>query len=118
MAIVDIGGAGRVRMLLDTGARRSWLTGRFAVAFPGVVENAPSEKRTFGGAGGSHTADVRVLRNVTVVADGQSRKVDSITVSSDTKRDEHGAPGQDVLRADGGFALDFRTLDFVLLPAR
>jgi len=117
MTIVDVVGAGRVRMLLDSGARRSSLNATFAGAYPAVVQNAPREKSTIGGAGGMKTIDVRVLKNVTVLADGRPRRIDSITVS-DEERGEHGALGQDVLRAEGGFALDFNTMDFVFLPGR
>lgn len=117
MAIVDVAGAGRVRMLLDSGARRSSLNGTFAADFPAAVQNVPSEKATIGGAGGTQTIDVRVLRNVTVLADGRPRQVASMSVSGE-KAGEHGALGQDVLRAEGGFALDFNTMDFVFLPGR
>jgi predicted aspartyl protease len=117
MAIVDVAGAGRARMLLDSGARRSSLNGTFAADFPAAVQNVPSEKATIGGAGGTQTIDVRVLRNVTVLADGRPRQVASVSVSAE-KAGEHGALGQDVLRAEGGFALDFNTMDFVFLPGR
>jgi predicted aspartyl protease len=117
MTIVDVAGAGRVRMLLDSGARRSSLNETFANAFPALVQNVPSEKSTIGGAGGMKTIDVRVLKNVTVVADGRPRRAESVSVTSE-KKGEHGALGQDVLRAEGGFALDFNTMDFVFLPAR
>jgi hypothetical protein len=117
MTIVDVAGAGRVRMLLDSGARRSSLNATFANAFPALVQNVPSEKSTIGGAGGMKTIDVRVLKNVTVVADGRPRRAESVSVTSE-KKGEHGALGQDVLRAEGGFALDFNTMDFVFLPAR
>jgi len=117
MTIVDVVGAGRVRMLLDSGARRSSLNATFAGAYPALVQDAPSEKSTIGGAGGTKTIDVRVLKNVTVVADGRPRQVESVSVS-DEKKGEHGALGQDVLRAEGGFALDFNTMDFVFLPGR
>jgi hypothetical protein len=104
-------------MLLDSGARRSSLNGTFAADFPAAVQNVPSEKATIGGAGGTQTIDVRVLRNVTVLADGRPRQVASVSVSAE-KAGEHGALGQDVLRAEGGFALDFNTMDFVFLPGR
>jgi predicted aspartyl protease len=117
MTIVDVGGAGRVRMLLDSGARRSSLNATFANVFPALVQNVPSEKSTIGGAGGMKTIDVRVLKNVTVVVDGRPRRADSVSVT-DEKKSEHGALGQDVLRAEGGFALDFNTMDFVFLPGR
>jgi predicted aspartyl protease len=117
VAIVDFAGAGRIRMMLDSGAKSSSLNGTFAAAFPALVRNAPTQQRTFGGAGGSQTVDIRVLRDATISIDGRARKVDSITVSAEEK-DEHGALGQDILRAEGGFALDFRTMDFVFLPSR
>jgi predicted aspartyl protease len=117
MAIVDVAGAGRVRVLLDTGARRSSLNGRFAADYPAAVQNVPSEKQTIGGAGGMQTIDVRVLRNVTLLVDGRPRQVAALSVSGETKS-EHGSIGQDVLRAEGGFALDFDKMDFVFLPAR
>lgn len=115
MAMVEIAGAGRVRMLLDSGARRSSLNATFASAYPAMVQNAPSEKQTIGGAGAMKTIEVRLLRNVAVVADGRARRVEAISVS-DEKKAEHGALGQDVLRAEGGFALDFAAMDFVFLP--
>lgn len=117
MVVVEVAGAGRVRMLLDSGARRSSLNGTFAAAYPAVVQNAAIEKQSFGGAGAVRTIDVRVLRNVAILADERPRRVDAITVSSETKG-EHGMLGQDVLRAEGGFALDFNAMDFVFLPAR
>jgi predicted aspartyl protease len=117
MTIVEFGGAGRLRMLLDSGARQTSLNATFAADFPMVVQNAPSETSTIGGAGATRTVDVRVLRNVTVLADGRPRRIESVTVSGE-KKGEHGAMGQDVLRAEGGFALDFNTMDFVFLPGR
>lgn len=117
MTIVEFGGAGRARMLLDSGARRTSLNATFAADFPAVVQNAPTETSTIGGAGATQTIDVRVLRNVTVLADGRPRRIESVTVSGE-KKGEHGSIGQDVLRAEGGFALDFNTMDFVFLPGR
>lgn len=116
-AIVEMAGVGRVRMLIDSGARRSAFNGAFAAAYPNAMHGAASEKTTIGGAGGMQTLDVRVLRNVTIVADGERRSVDSVRVSSE-QRPEHGVLGQDVLRAGGGFALDFVAMDLVFLPPR
>lgn len=117
MAIVEVAGAGRVRMLLDSGARRSSLNGLFAADYPAAVRNAPTETQTIGGAGAIRTLEVRVLRDVTVLADGRPRRVERLSVSGE-KKGEHGTLGQDVLRAEGGFALDFNTMDFVFLPGR
>lgn len=119
MVLVDIERAGRVRMLLDSGARRSALSSLFGSTYPALLANAKHSSKTIGGAGGTKKIDVRTLEDVTIVVDGQRRKVDAIDVEvSDEKELEHGMIGQDVLRADGGFALDFNTMDFIFLPAR
>lgn len=117
MTLVELAGVGRVRLHLDSGARRSSLNATFSADYPAVVKDAPAKTSTIGGAGGSQTIDVRVLRNVSVVADGRPRRLDAVDVSGE-KKAEHGTLGQDVLRAEGGFALDFNTMDFVFLPAR
>jgi predicted aspartyl protease len=117
MAVVEFAGAGWLRMLLDTGAKHSSLTDSFALSFPALMKGAEVRSSTIGGAGGTKTIEVRVLKNVALAADGQVRRVGTINVSNEGRR-EHGILGQDVLRADGGFALDFTTMDFVFLPAR
>lgn len=119
MVIVDIERAGRVRMLLDSGARRSALSSLFGSTYPALLANATHGSKMLGGAGGSKQIDVRTLRDIAVVVDGRRRKLDAIDVeTSDEKELEHGVIGQDVLRVDGGFALDFNTMDFIFLPAK
>lgn len=119
LVIVDIERAGRVRMLLDSGARRSALSSLFGSTYPALLNDAKRSTKTVGGAGGTKQIEVRTLTNVTVVVDGQPRKLDAVDVEvSDEKEMEHGIIGQDVLRADGGFALDFNTMDFIFLPGR
>ena len=117
IAALEFAGAGRVRLFLDSGAKATSLNAAFASAFPAVMRNAATKKMTFGGAGGSRTRNVRILSNATLVADGRARRLASVTVSDETKN-EYGTLGQDVLRADGGFALDFSAMDFVFLPAK
>lgn len=116
MALVELVGAGSLRMLLDTGAKASSLTDSFALSFPSLVKGAEVKRSTIGGAGGLRTIEVRVLKNVAFSADGQVRRIETIDVAKEGRR-EHGVLGQDVLRTDGGFALDFTTMDFVFLPA-
>jgi predicted aspartyl protease len=115
LVVVDVAGGGRVRLLLDSGAKHSSLNGLFAKAYPKLLQNAARQSQKVGGAGGVQTVDVRVLPELTLVADGRARQIESVSVSDDDG-DEHGALGQDVLRAEGGFALDFRTMDFIFLP--
>ncbi len=117
IAALQLAGAGRVRLFLDSGAKATSFNAAFASAFPAVMRGATTKEVTFGGAGGSQTRNVRVLSSATFVADGRARKLASVTVSDETKN-ELGTLGQDVLRADGGFALDFNAMDFVFLPAK
>jgi hypothetical protein len=116
MVIVDVSGAGPVRMLLDSGAKSSSFSKLFADAFPALMRDAGSRTATIGGAGAMRTVEVKVLKDVAMSVDGRVRRVGSIDVSKEG-RGEHGAVGQDVLRAEGGFALDFTTMDFSFLPS-
>jgi predicted aspartyl protease len=119
MVVVEVAGAGRVRMLLDSGARRSALSALFGSTYPTLLADAESRTKTIGGAGGSKKIEVRTLEDVTVVVDERPRKLESVDVEvTDEKATEHGVVGQDLLRADGGFALDFNTMDFIFLPAQ
>jgi len=115
MVLLELAGAGQLRLLLDSGAKHSSLNGLFATAYPKLMTNAARQSQKVGGAGGVQTVDVRVLPELTLIADGRARRIQSVSVSDDD-RGEHGAIGQDVLRAEGGFALDFNTMDFIFLP--
>lgn len=115
MVIVDVSDAGPVRMLLDSGAKSSSFSKLFADTFPALMRNADTQTVTIGGAGARKTIEVKVLKNVAMGVDGRVRRVGAIDVSKEG-RGEHGAVGQDVLRAEGGFALDFTTMDFSFLP--
>lgn len=115
MVIVDVAGAGPVRMLLDSGAKSSSFGKLFAGEFPALLRDASTRTATIGGAGGMKTIEVKVLKNVAMIVDGRVRRLESIDVS-EAERGAHGMVGQDVLRAEGGFALDFTTMDFSFLP--
>lgn len=106
-----------LNMILDTGAQRTGLTRNAATEFPALVHGAETRATTFGGAGGMTTQDDALSINTLVLEIGGAPVTLSDVRVTENARNRHGLLGQDVLRAHGGYVLDFEAMRLELLAA-
>lgn len=117
VAIVGAGDAA-LRMLVDTGAQRTSLSHIVERDFPALIARGETRSTTIGGAGGTRTeSEALAIPELTLDVAGQSVALADVRLLRQTRAMErHGILGQDVLRAHGGYVLDFETMRFELLP--
>lgn len=105
-----------VRMLVDTGARRSTLTELATTEFPALLEGARRRDVRVRGAGGSRTYDgAAVIPRLAVNVGARVVTLENVRVVGDGDQHRYGIIGQDVLRAGCGFAIDFDAMRLELL---
>lgn len=117
VAMVRAAGAERpLRLLLDTGARRSNLSRRAVDEFPALATGAVARETTVGGAGGTAThANALSFPRLSVDVAGAPFTLEDVRVLDDDGR-RHGAIGQDLMRAGRGYVIDFDAMRFEVMP--
>jgi predicted aspartyl protease len=109
-----------VQLALDSGAQTSSLRPRFAEAFPERMAAASTSTEEVGGVGGAVTRESRSIATL-VLGFGSNSSVSLADVplneESLNQPGDYGRIGQDVLRARGGYVLDFGTMRFDLVEA-
>lgn len=107
-----------IQLALDSGAQTSSLRPRFAEAFPGRVVAASASTEAVGGVGGAVMRESRAIPTLDL-SFGQNASVSladvPLNIESLNQPGDHGRIGQDVLRARGGYVLDFGTMRFELI---
>jgi predicted aspartyl protease len=105
-----------VQFALDSGAEQTSLRPRFSATFPALVKNAVPTKSVQGGAGGTVERETRVVPSVTLDFGGTVLTLRNLEMSEESlvQGGDHGRIGQDVLRARGGYTLDFDLMRFAL----
>lgn len=109
----------RLVFALDSGADKTTLRPRFAAELPERMKSANAARLSLGGAGATVGRDALVLKDLSLTVDGRPHPVGSVSLYREELSDagSHGRVGQDLLRAGSGYVLDFRRMDFRLLPA-
>ncbi|WP_232305303.1 retropepsin-like aspartic protease [Erythrobacter dokdonensis] len=109
-----------IQLALDSGAQTSSLRPRFAEAFPERVAAASASTEAVGGVGGAVMRESRSIAMLEL-SFGPSSSVTLADVplneESLNQPGDHGRIGQDMLRARGGYVLDFGTMRFDLVEA-
>jgi predicted aspartyl protease len=109
-----------VQMALDSGAQTSSLRPRFAEAFPERMAATSVSTEAVGGVGG---AVMRESQSIAMLELGfgpnSSASLADVPLNAESLNQpgDHGRIGQDVLRARGGYVLDFGTMRFDLVEA-
>ncbi len=107
-----------VTMFLDSGANRSSLSTRFALAYPDVVAGAASEDIAVGGAGGVRRDRANKLANARFQFGSSTITLPDVTVARPDGNSPHevrwGVVGQDVLAAAQSWSLDFGRAQFTI----
>lgn len=105
-----------VQFALDSGAQATSVRPRFGRAVPDALGRATTVTRTQGGVGG--TLDQSGLRLPPLQLDlgGRQLLLENLVMTAEAADDagDHGRIGQDVLRAKGGYVLDFIQMRFEL----
>jgi predicted aspartyl protease len=116
--IVRVDGNGHpLRMFLDSGAGRTNLTPLATRDYATLLEGAGSRDVRVGGAGGSRTyEDAATIPRLSIQVAAQTVNLEDVHVVGDLDDGHHGTIGQDVLRAGGGYVIDFDAMRFDLLP--
>jgi hypothetical protein len=107
---------GPLLMTLDTGARTTQLTPHAAEAYPRLVADARTETGTIAGVGGERRDEIQIIPRLDLSVDGFDIALRDVRLAAFARDARHGVLGQDVLRAGGGYALDFEALRFEILP--
>jgi predicted aspartyl protease len=106
-----------VQLFVDSGAQTSHLTPRATQQFPTLLEGADTRNVRIGGAGGSRLHEnAAVIPSLAIGVNGRRVSLENVHVVGDESDRHHGTLGQNVLRAGGGYAIDFDALRLELLP--
>jgi predicted aspartyl protease len=107
MATVGSGvSSSRISLLLDTGAQKTSLNGRFGKEFASLMEGAEVKGATSGGAGGAvFSAETRKLAKLDLFVAGKATPLQDINVGAEMREERHGILGLDAL--GGSFVIDF-----------
>lgn len=105
-----------LRLLLDTGARSTFLSRAALEVAPALAASAERRAATTIGAGGSER-DAQALRleRLDIALAGQSVSLSGVSVTGERRGQSHGVLGQDVLLSGGGYAIDFNAMRVELL---
>lgn len=105
-----------VQFALDSGADRTSLRPLFGSTFPSRVQNAKVTTSNQGGAGGIVKRDKSIVPSVDFEFDGTQLNLRDLGMSEETLNEpgDHARLGQDILRAKGGYVLDFTRMRFSL----
>ena len=104
------------RMLLDTGARSTFLNRGVIAKFPNLISDADRTSVLTLGAGGSSRDQAALsIDELRVVVAGRSIKLEDVKITGDAHDRRDGILGQDVLTAGRGYVLDFRAMRLELL---
>lgn len=108
-----------IQLALDSGAQTTSLRPRFAAAFPQRLATTVVAE-VVGGVGGAVSRETRFVP-VLALTFGSGPSIDLADVSLNEEAlnqpGDHGRIGQDVLRSQGGYVLDFGTMRFALIKA-
>jgi hypothetical protein len=105
------GEAKSLSLLLDTGAPKTILEGRFADDFPKLIADAAASTSRLGGAGGTTTTEARRLRTLALSLGGKTAALAEVDVGMKRRNDRHGLVGLDALGPDFVIDLDAGRLE-------
>lgn len=109
-----------IQLALDSGAQTSSLRPRFAEAFPERMVAASTSTEEVGGVGGAVMRETRSVPALELaLGPGSVISLADVSLNEESLNQpgDHGRIGQDVLRAKGGYVLDFGTMRFDLIEA-
>ncbi|KAA5804088.1 hypothetical protein F1654_09955 [Alkalicaulis satelles] len=107
---------GRLRLMIDTGARATLLYLSAGEAIPGLLHGVEASPTRLGGAGGVRVdEDAMSLPRLTLLVADQSVTLEDVRMLSHQQSGLHGLLGQDVLRARSGYLIDFTAMRLELL---
>lgn len=105
-----------LQFALDSGADASSLRPLFGTTFPSLVGDARRVTSNQGGVGGTVGRESRVISKVRLDFSGTKLTLRNLSMSEEASNEpaDYGRLGQDVLRAKGGYVLDFTQMRFEL----
>lgn len=116
LVLVSVNGVG-LRLLLDTGARSTFLSRAVLDAAPGLVDGAERRATTIIGAGGAERdPDALRIERLTIEVSGHSVPLSNVSIIGEARGRSHGVLGQDVLLSGAGYVVDFEAMRVEILP--